>query len=189
MEDKGAFVFLNKSKWIFVIVIIVSIILLAIYFFGKSANENNLKDYLTENNYKREGQTYFKTLNENDGSTTSTINYIFSIKANKFTKNIDSSTNVSRENIQLQYNGTKTISIFYYKEDYTNDSLASISQNADYNMDNDEYKCTLVSLKGDIKSQCAYIKKEAKNFSNEIKKLLDDANINEFFTTKNSKDI
>lgn len=189
MEDNGVYIFLNKFKWLFIGIISILIILLAIYFFGKSNNENNLKNYLKKNDYSYENQTYFKTVDKNNNGIMSTINYIYSIKANKFTKNIDQSTNSSRENIQLQYNGTKIITISYYMENYNNVSVASISQSADYNIDNGEYKCKLISLKGDIETQCPTIRKEAKEFSKEIKKILKDANINELFATKNSKDI
>jgi len=189
MEDKGAYVFFDKFKWIFIIIIFIALVLIGIYFFGKIKNENNLKNYLNENGYKYEGQTYYKTSNENDGQTTYTINYIFSIKANNFTKVIDSSSNQAKENIQLKYNGTKIINIFYYTESYSDGSISSISQSAEYNMNNGEYKCELENINGDIKSQCPKIKKEAELFSDEVKKMLDEANINELFTTKNSDDI
>ena len=183
MEDTGVFNVVKKFKWVFICITILIAIILLIFVIGKSSNENRLENYLQKHEYKNKNGVFYKTVTES-GDMNSTINYIFSIKANKFTKNIKN----IYETIILKYDGTNDVEISYYSESFSPNYYA-ISQSATYNIKTKTFDCKILKAKGDYKLMCPRIKEEAIVFSGETNNIIKKAKINNLFTTKKSKKI
>lgn len=177
---------IRYTKYLIIVVILFILILFTANLFFKHSNKNNLKEYLLKNGYEEKQENIYTKVITNDDTTT---NYIYSIKANKFTKNISTNTDFSSESIDIQYDGDNNITIYYGANDYSSiEYTSSIEQKASYNIKNDKFICTIENRSHDYPNKCNKIKKYAKKFKTEINKILSGAKINRLFETKNSKE-
>lgn len=140
-------------------VLITTIIIILTYNY---LNKNSLiKKKLKKQNYTELNNIYVKDIKENDRN----ITYTYNFNNNKFSKYISNKSSKERETINLTYKNNKI------KIDYTYQDTSScrIIQQATYNEKN--YKCDILTKKGNCKSKCDIILKEAKKFFKEQKKL------------------
>ncbi|MBR2708221.1 MAG: hypothetical protein IKE90_02160 [Bacilli bacterium] len=122
-----------------------------------------IKNNLKKNNYSEVSNNIFsKTIDKNNTN----INYTYNFNMKKFTKYIKKNNDNNRQEINITLNNNETQIDYLYQ----NTSGCKIVQKATYEKNN--YKCDIVTKKGNCTSKCDIILKEAKNFNKEAKKII-----------------
>lgn len=176
-----------------IILVITSLVVFAIvYNSGKEKNDSSLKAYLTSNGYVLSDDVYTKYTKINANNINNDIimtTYIYSINSNKFTKEIKTNNSFSREQITLLYKGTDNVEANYFIEDFSKPHIKqNISQTSFMNYDNKDFNCKVVFSNGNYPAQCSKIKNYLNEFIDEIYKMMEEADVNEFFLKKDSED-
>lgn len=190
MEDENK---VKNTIKILKIILLLAVIIAAVGYivFSSQRNKNftNLTDYLMDNGYKEnEDDVLTKEEQKQVDNTTENINYVYSIEANKFTKEMINNSPESKEQITLLYDGTNNLDISYYYEQYsTTSSQNYIMHSATYNINTKKFDCSIISNTQNIETKCPQIKAYAEQFSKEINKIIDESGVNTFFSPKDSK--
>lgn len=189
MEDENKIKNILKIlKIIFIVGIIVAVITLIIFSTQKNKNFKSLKDYLISIGYKEtEDNVLTKEEKKENGSIVENITYIYSVEANKFTKEMINNSTTSKEQISMLYNGTDNLNISYYYEEYNNTTSRNyIMNSATYNIKNEDFDCEIIRNTQNNETRCPQIKAYSKQFAKEIQNIIDKSGINTFFSPKNS---
>lgn len=154
MEDKN-YENIKKRTIIIFLIIFTTICVAIVYNLNKT---NLLKKKLKKEKYTEISKNIFSK----DINTTNTeTNYTYNFNLNIFEKYISNKDNEKRETIGLIYKNN-IIDISYTYKDTNGCKLV---QTGTYDKKN--YKCNIVSKRGDCKSKCDIILKEAKTFFKE----------------------
>lgn len=190
MEDENKVKNIMRILKILLIVgIIITVIILIIFSTQKNNNFKNLNDYLISIGYKEtEDNVLTKEEQKQNGSIVENITYVYSVEANKFTKEMINNSTTSKEQISLLYDGTNNLNISYYYEEYNDTTSRSYTMNsATYNIKNKDFDCQIISNTQNDETRCPQIKAYSKQFAEEIQNIIDKSGINTFFSPKASK--
>ena len=167
---------------------IIAIIIVIIFSTQKNNNFKDLKSYLKSIGYKEEeGNVLTKQEKKKKGEVVENINYVYSVKANKFTKEMINNSITSKEQISILYDGTDNLNISYYYENYNDTSNNYTMNSATYNIKNNHFDCKILSNTQNSNTRCPQIKEYSKQFAKEIQNIIDKSGINTFFSPKTSK--
>lgn len=178
MEDKGAYVFFNKFKWIFIAVIaslLVGIISFIIYNnYMTNKNTNTLTKYLLKNDFKKNSDgTYVKNVSDDNIS----IQYLYTERSSSITKDITETNINDTATISLEYKSIGIVDGTLQRIGLNNNKkYGSLLLSGNLNVKNSDFKCKIISNQA-FTIECNRLKKEIETFTNEIKKWSKDANI------------
>lgn len=188
MEDENKVLSIMKIVKIILLIIAVVVIAFSGYsLYITNSNKNNLNNYFKDHDYKDKDGVWSKNNQINENSAVINTNYIYTMTANTFIKNILTNSANYQEQIDFKYNGTNEITINYSFDGIDEKSNECVLvQTATYNSKDDNFTCNIKYNSGSCPLRCDLIEKASKSFDKEINKILDDTRVNKLFLAKNN---
>ncbi len=184
MEDKNnVLTFIKVIKWVIIVVFILLILGFVVWKVIDNYNKERFDDYFKGAGFSLNEGVWVKEDKEEVEDGIYNITYTYRPDINNYVKEIKNNMSDYQEFISFKYNGTDDISIGYSYNDVSKN--CTVTHDASYDYVNNDFSCETTDNYNNCPLRCNVIKQEAKNFSNELKTILDNAKVNKSFLIKN----
>lgn len=186
MEDENKVLSILKVVFVIIIVGIIALIAyLVVSHTISSSNKNKLEDYFKKQGFSEKNGVWSKDEQEEIGDIVSNVSYNYTPNINKYSKEIKNNAKSSQEQLRFKYNGNDNISVIYSFNGTEGAKNCMLTQDALFNYKTNDFTCNVKYNPSDCMLHCNTIKSEAQKFSNELKNVLNDSDVNTLFLDKN----